>query len=586
MTYLVTARKWRPMVFEDVVGQSHVTATLRNAIASNRLAHAYLFSGPRGIGKTTMARLLAKAVNCRNPKDLNPCNQCDICEEITNSRCIDVFEIDGASTRGIEEIRNLRETVRYAPTKCQYKVYIIDEVHMLTKEAFNALLKTLEEPPTHVLFIFATTEVQKVPATILSRCHRFDFRRIAIDEIINRLKYIAEQERIAIDSDSLLLIAKKGDGSLRDAQSIFDQVVSFCGENITAKQLVDALNLVDQDLYFAVTDLIKAKDTKGGLELVDDVIKRGYDIREFLSGLAEHLRNILVVRSTGSTSLVEAAEVHRTRYQSAAEQFSENDLLRLMKIVSETETAAKWSTQPRVRLEAGILQMIKLDSTVEIQELLAQLEELKRKIDGSLPPASNPTGHQKNNSSETLFSPLNSSGNTRSPQKGQSFSEISGEEKSLEVSPVHSAGEPIVPYSAKRIEATTLQEPKSVQVISLDEIQGRWKEFVEEIRKQRIHVGTLLSESRPLGVNGSVVRVGCRDEFHLTTLKRSKDFLVESAQKVYGKKIRLEISLNSVGDAGKENTKASGGNERSNPSTLDHPVIKALMRELGAEPLQ
>jgi DNA polymerase-3 subunit gamma/tau len=592
MTYLVTARKWRPMVFEDVVGQSHVTATLRNAIASNRLAHAYLFSGPRGIGKTTMARLLAKAVNCRNPKDLNPCNQCDICEEITNGRCIDVFEIDGASTRGIEEIRNLRETVRYAPTKCQYKVYIIDEVHMLTKEAFNALLKTLEEPPTHVLFIFATTEVQKVPPTILSRCHRFDFRRIAIDEIINRLKYIAEQEKIDIDNDSLLLIAKKGDGSLRDAQSIFDQVVSFCGEKITAKQLVDVLNLVDQDLYFAVTDLIKAKDTKGGLELVDDVIKRGYDIREFLSGLAEHLRNILVVRSTGSTSLVEAAEVHRKRYQSAAEQFSENDLLRLMKIVSETEIAAKWSTQPRVRLEAGILQMIKLDNTVEIQELLAQLEELKREIDGGLPPESNPGKHPRNNSGETLFSPLSSSGNARSSHEGQSFKHVPREAKNLEIPAsapmplVQSAREPIVAYNAKSVEVTTSQEPKSVQVISLDEIQGRWKEFVEEIRKQRIHVGTLLSESRPLGVNGSTVKVGCRDEFHLTTLKRSKDFLVESAQKIYGKKVRIEISLNPAADDVKGNTKASSGNEQSKLSTLDHPVIKALMRELGAEPLQ
>jgi DNA polymerase-3 subunit gamma/tau len=592
MTYLVTARKWRPMVFDDVVGQSHVTATLRNAIASNRLAHAYLFSGPRGIGKTTMARLLAKAVNCRNPKDLNPCNQCDICEEITNSRCIDVFEIDGASTRGIEEIRNLRETVRYAPTKCQYKVYIIDEVHMLTKEAFNALLKTLEEPPTHVLFIFATTEVQKVPATILSRCHRFDFRRIAINEIFNRLKYIAQQEKIEIDDDSLLLIAKKGDGSLRDAQSIFDQAVSFCGENISAKQLIDALNLVDQDLYFAVTDLIKAKDTKGSLELVDDVIKRGYDIREFLSGLAEHFRNILVVRSTGSTSLVEAAEVHRKRYQSDAGQFSESDLLRLMKVVSETEVAVKWSTQPRVRLEAGILQMIKLDSTVEIQELLAQLEELKRKIDGGLPPESNPGKHQKNNSSETLFSPLNSSGNARSSREGQSFKQVSGEAKNLEMPAstpmplVQSARAPIAPYNTKRVETTTSQEPKSVQVLSLDEIQGRWKEFVEEIRKQRIHVGTLLSESRPLGVNGGTVKVGCRDEFHLTTLKRSKDFLVESAQKIYGKRVRIEISLNSAADDVKENTKTSDGNEQSKLSSLDHPVIKALMRELGAEPLQ
>jgi DNA polymerase-3 subunit gamma/tau len=609
MTYLVTARKWRPMVFEDVVGQSHVTATLRNAIASSRLAHAYLFSGPRGIGKTTMARLLAKAINCRNPKDLNPCNQCDICEEITNSRCIDVFEIDGASNRGIEEIRNLRETVRYAPTKCHYKVYIIDEVHMLTKEAFNALLKTLEEPPTHVLFVFATTEVQKVPPTILSRCHRFDFRRIAVNEIIDRLKYIAQQDRITIDDDSLLLIAKKGDGSLRDAQSIFDQAVSFCGEDITAKQLVDALNLVDQDLYFSVTDLIKEKNSKGGLELVDDIIKRGYDIREFLSGLGEHLRNILVVSSTGSTSLVEASDVHQQRYKAVAKQFSENDLLRLMRIVAETETAVKWSTQPRIRLEAGLLQMIKLDSTVEIQELLQQLEELKKKIDGSSSPNSNPGQRSTGNSGDSLFSAQTSSSETRRGYQDQPSNQVRRETEASEIEvfppmPAQSVKEPVVPYTVKMADAATLSEKKFVEPISLDEIQGRWKEFVEDIRKQRIHIGTLLHQSHPLAVDDGVVKVGCTDEFHLTTLKRSKEFLVESAQKIYGKKVRIEISLNPRTGERKEkkaelqSRQASTRSEEqagqanaprdqhSTLSTLDHPIIKALMRELGAEPLQ
>jgi DNA polymerase-3 subunit gamma/tau len=599
MTYLVTARKWRPMVFEDVVGQSHVTATLRNAIASNRLAHAYLFSGPRGIGKTTMARLLAKAINCRNPKDLNPCNQCDICEEITNSRCIDVFEIDGASNRGIEEIRNLRETVRYAPTKCQYKVYIIDEVHMLTKEAFNALLKTLEEPPTHVLFVFATTEVHKVPPTILSRCHRFDFRRIAINEIIDRLKYIAQQEKITIDDDSLLLIAKKGDGSLRDAQSIFDQVVSFCGETITAKQLVNALNLVDQDLYFAVTDLIKEKNSKGGLELVDDIIKRGYDIREFLSGLAEHFRNILVVRSTDSTSLVEASDVHRKRYQTIAKQFPENDLLRLMKIVAETETAVKWSTQPRVRLETGLLQMIKLDSSVEVQELLLQLEELKKKIDGSSSRESNSSQRPKNNSGGSLFSPERSSNQTRAvhrdqPPKqapkdsGQVLRETRPFDAAISAPPTPAplVKEPQVSYTVRMAESISLPERKSVQTISLDEIQGRWKEFIEEIRKQRIYVGTLLSQSRPFAVDNDVVKLGCRDESHLTTLKRSKEFLAESALKIYGKKVRIEISVNPLTDDGKEKKGETSVDGGAKLPTLDHPVIRALMRELGAEPLQ
>jgi len=472
-------------------------------------------------------------------------------------------------------------------------------VHMLTKEAFNALLKTLEEPPTHVLFVFATTEVQKVPPTILSRCHRFDFRRIAINEIINRLKYIAQQEKITIDDDSLLLIAKKGDGSLRDAQSIFDQVVSFCGETITAKQLVDALNLVDQDLYFAVTDLIKEKNSKGGLELVDDIIKRGYDIREFLSGLAEHFRNILVVRSTNSTSLVEASDVHRKRYQTVANQFSENDLLRLMKIVAETETAVKWSTQPRVRLETGLLQMIKLDSSVEVQELLLQIEELKKKIDGSSSRESNSSQRRGSNSGDTLFSSQTPSSHAQpthhdqsskqAPRDlGQVVTETRAFDGPLSIPPTLTppVKEPLSPYTANRAKAATSSDKKSIQMISLDEIQGRWKEFVEEIRKQRIHVGTLLGQSRPLAVDDGVVKLGCKDEFHLTTLKRSREFLVESAQKIYGKKVRIEISLNPLADDGKEKKGNESGGAGSNLSTLDHPVIKALMRELGAEPLQ
>src|SRR5689334_3904974 len=229
MTYVVTARKWRPMVFEDIVGQEHVTTTLRNAVGTERLSHAYIFSGPRGVGKTTCARILAKVINCLHPADLNPDNSCELCEEITAGRSVNVFEIDGASNRGVEEIRNLREAVRYPPARGRYKVYIIDEVHMLTKEAFNALLKTLEEPPPFVIFIFATTEIHKVPLTILSRCQRFDFRRIGIGEITARLAHIAAAEKIRIDDDALLLVAKRGDGSMRDAQSIFDQVVSFCG---------------------------------------------------------------------------------------------------------------------------------------------------------------------------------------------------------------------------------------------------------------------------------------------------------------------------------------------------------------------
>ena len=314
MSYQVTARKWRPMVFEDVIGQSHVTNTLKNALATNRLAHAFIFCGGRGCGKTTTARILAKAINCLHPKDSNPCNECEVCVEITNGRSMDVVEIDGASNRGVDEIRNLRESVRYAPARGKYKVYIIDEVHMLTKEAFNALLKTLEEPPPHVLFIFATTEVHKVPSTILSRCQRYDFRRIAIEDIMSRLRFIAGEEKIAIDDDSLMIVAKKGDGSMRDAQSIFDQVVSYCGTTITAPQIISLLNVVDQEFFFRVSDCIKAHDAQTGLSLVEEIVRNGFDIKEFLAGLAEHFRNLLIARTTQATRLIEAPEVYRARY--------------------------------------------------------------------------------------------------------------------------------------------------------------------------------------------------------------------------------------------------------------------------------
>ena len=379
MSYQVTARKWRPMIFDDVVGQSHVTNTLRNAIASNRVAHAYIFSGTRGCGKTTTARILARSLNCLSPVNQNPDNICEVCKEIIEGRGLDVIEIDGASNRGVEEIRNLRDSVRYTPTRGKYKIYIIDEVHMLTKEAFNALLKTLEEPPTHVVFIFATTEVHKVPMTILSRCQRFDFRRIAIEEIIKTLATIAHAETITIESDALMVIAKRADGSLRDAQSIFDQVRSFCGNDIKTAELLKAFNVVDQEIYFRVSDFLKSRDAQGAIHLVDEVIKCGYDLREFVGGLTEHLRNLLIVRSTESTQLIEVSENYKKRYEQEANQFTELDLLRYIKQTSELDQSLRWAAQPRYRLEAGLIQMAKMESSVQIGELLQQIELLKKK---------------------------------------------------------------------------------------------------------------------------------------------------------------------------------------------------------------
>ena len=569
--YIVTARKWRPMKFDDVAAQGHVTQTLKNAIKQKRVAHAYLFAGPRGVGKTTTARLLAKLVNCQNPtKDFEPDNDCEICKEITEGRSFDVLEIDGASNRGVDEIRNLRESVRYAPAKGKYKVYIIDEVHMLTKEAFNALLKTLEEPPPHVLFIFATTEIHKLPATIISRCQRFDFRRISIDEIINNLKGIAKEEGLEIDEEALMMIAKKGDGSLRDSQSIFDQLVALCGKQITKDQILQALNIVDQDFYFRVTDLIKAKNAKGGLDLVQDIMNRGYDIKEFLGGLTEHLRNILTAITTGSTSLIEESDFYKKKYAEVAKQFSIADVLRLLKLVNGTEGAIRWSAQPRFKLETDMVQMITMNSAAEVGEVLQKIEELKKKLsDGSL--ASAP---QASRQSFTVAEPSASNGNASPAPSIPSPPKFATRPTFTR----HSVAKPNV--SA----ASTTKEDSQPTTLSEGEVSSRWAEFVAEVRRQRIAVGTALESAAFVGVTGSAIRVSA-NEFTASAINRNRDLLAEIVQKVFNARGRIEVDTGTNKKPSITFDTEAATPTAPPPSDEEHPIITAMIRELGAEPL-
>lgn len=374
-TFQVTARKWRPMRFDDVVGQDHVTRTLKNAIREGRLAHAYLFTGQRGCGKTTVARLLAKAINCPNAKenDYEPCNTCDVCKEITEGRSMDVSEIDGASNNGVDDVRSLRDNVKYPPLHGQYKVIIIDEVHMLSTSAFNALLKTLEEPPRHLVFVFATTEVQKVLPTILSRTQRYDFRRMQLDEIIERLRLIATKEEISIDDEALLVVAKKADGSMRDAQSIFDQVVAFCGKNVETVRVREALNLIDTDFFFEVTDAILERNGGKAFELSQAISSRGYDIEELFIGLLEHFRNILTARLTNNAKLIEVSKIHQERYVNLAGELSESDLLRLIRLGQQALESLKMSQQPRIVLEVALVEMMLMERAVELHQLLSEI---------------------------------------------------------------------------------------------------------------------------------------------------------------------------------------------------------------------
>ncbi len=561
--YIVTARKWRPMKFEDVIGQRHVTVTLRNALAGERLAHAYLFSGPRGVGKTTTARLLAKVVNCLDPRDQNPDNTCSQCTEINEGRSFDVQEIDGASNRGVEEIRNLREAVRYAPAKGRYKVYIIDEVHMLTREAFNALLKTLEEPPPHVLFIFATTELHKVPATILSRCQRFDFRRIAVQEIADNLKVIAAEEGLQVDQESLLLIARRGDGSLRDAQSLFDQVIALCGRVVTHADILSALNIVDQEVYFRVTELMEQQDSGGALALVQDLMSHGYDLREFLGGLLEHFRNLMVVKITGSTDLIEASDVYRSRCLTSAAQFSVSDLLRMQRFVTGTERGVRDAAQPRFRLEADMVQMVNMPRAVDLNGLIADLQELKKKSLG-----------------EVNALPL-------SPRQGQPV---------LPVAPPAIRMPPPVPLSARSaspfsspppedkvppradVSSVPQQRPPSGPAINEHEVRSRWTEYVAEVTRDKISVGAVLGASTLLGTTDGIVRIGCADEFQVASLLRNREILGELFERTFH--VRARIVPEIAGAEQNPNTDTA-----SAPHEEEHPIVTLIKKEFGAEPV-
>jgi len=590
MSYQVTARKWRPMVFEDVVGQSHVTTTLRNALGSNRVAHAYIFSGQRGCGKTTTARILAKAINCQSPKDLNPDNTCDTCKEITEGRSLDVIEIDGASNRGVEEIRNLRESVRYTPTRGKYKIYIIDEVHMLTKEAFNALLKTLEEPPEHVMFIFATTEVHKVPPTILSRCQRFDFRRISIVEIMTRLRYIAQEEKVTIDEDALMVIAKKGDGSLRDSQSIFDQVRSFCGNTITHTDALKTLNAVDLDVYFKVTALIQEKSQRGGIELVDEIIKLGYDLREFVGGLAEHFRNLLVVLSTGTSELVETTDHYRQQYTQEAKRFTDGDLLRLIKQANDLEQSLRWAAQPRYKLEAALLQMITMESSVRVQDLLKQIDDLKKRADSPVDQRSDPLPGRAKASSTADVKVV---GTVSAGQLRTAAATAVSREVASFATPSLSAVSSF--SSSSVVQVSPIRAGNGgLKSLSADEAYARWQEWIGEVRREKISVGSILDESRLLEVTNGAIRIACPDDYHLSTLRRHKEYLVESFRKLTGYSVHIEpvvqfVSHEPSSVSSTAALPANGGNGKSNHTSNNgenHPVIEALKRELGAEKVE
>lgn len=376
MTYLVLARKYRPQTFDEVYAQDHIVTILKNSIDRDRIAHAYLFTGPRGVGKTSLARIFSKSLNClENGPSHTPCNQCRNCIEITQGTSADVIEIDGASNTGVDDIRDLQRELMYSATNSRYKIYIIDEVHMLSKNAFNALLKTLEEPPENVIFIFATTEPHKVLPTIISRCQRHDFKRITIPAIIDRLEYICKQENIEIEEEALHVIAKKADGSMRDAQSLMDQIIAVGKEPIKTEDVLDLFGIVHTDRFACILTAVKEKNPASIVELLQDVFDKGNDIQEFLNGLMDYIRNLFLLKIGVKVSGIPKSELRDM--EAMKDLFDENTLLYITSLLLKTKTDIKTSNNPMLVAEMSFIKLAKLEEMHSLPDLISMIQSGK-----------------------------------------------------------------------------------------------------------------------------------------------------------------------------------------------------------------
>ncbi len=527
MEYLIFARKFRPQTFEEIVGQETITTTLKNAIRQERVPQSFLFSGPRGVGKTSTARILAKALNCKEGPTEKPCGKCISCKEIEQGNSMDVLEVDGASNRGIEEIRTLRENVKFKPSSGRYKIYIIDEVHSLTGDAFNALLKTLEEPPAHVKFIFATTESHKVPLTILSRCQRLQFKRISVPEAVEKLEKIAQKEKLKCEKNVLFMIAKATEGALRDAESLLDQLASFSEGKIKEEDVLTLLGLAPEEMYVSVLAAIREKKGEEIFGLVKKLYEEGADLAQFAKGLFEVFRHLLVLKTAPKAEvLIEASAEMIVKLRKLAVDFQPGEVLLALSILQNLQIQLRRPVaSPKLLVEAALLKLVYMDGMKSVEGL----------IQGGFP-------GQKSNAvipaieKKTLGSveTVKKSGGLSSPNVLVGDPRGRDQKASLD-SPVKPGND-----SGRQ----SFSGASSGEGLTLNDVEGVWPQVIELVKAKRMSLSLYLAEAEPAEVEGSVIVLGLPSEFrfHKETLEKelNKQVIEDAFAQVLGKKVRVQ----------------------------------------------
>ena len=548
MSYQVLSLKLRPQRFDEVVGQTHVTRTLQNAIGLDRVAHGYIFSGPRGVGKTTTARILAKVLNCKNPKDNNPCGTCVNCTEITQGSNLDVQELDGASNRGIDEMRDLREAVKYPPNNSKYRIYIIDEVHMLTREAFNALLKTLEEPPPHVIFIMATTDAHKVPATILSRTQRFDFKHISINDISEYLKQILESENIKYDTDGIRLIAQKADGSLRDSLSLLDQTIAYASDALDVETIRDVLGIIKENVFLNIIQTIEKRDHKEVIHQLSQLIDAGYAISDFISGFNEFLRNCMI-QKTGESAKLNLSENSLNWLQMGC-RFSTADFLRMLDLSLQFESKLRFLQQPQISLEALFIKLSMMDASVDIASILSG--EVPKTISVKKPESQKPSI-----TTEKPDSPLVQTEPMESPQPTENNPVT--EKLTTPTPPVVS--EPV---------------PQQVRNLTLEDFNNSWTEIIEGLEEKNSKIAHFLEEAKLSSFDGKqlLIELVNGHRFQLKTLEKDAEQIASVINDKLNQKIRIKFHI-------QENNEEKP--EKKKPESAEHPLFMKVLETFEGE---